>query len=249
MTAQSLPPVSTLTSTNITAFQALPDPSLFIVYLSPSDATLASTFTSFAYERHTSYPFGLTIDPALAEAEGITTPSVVCYQPLVIDAVALSGPFTRESLDSLLRTCTTPSIPPLTRRNINSFLSLRKPIAYLFLPRYPPSASPTPNDILLAALHPFAKAYGPYVSFVHVDAAEYAHMAPMLGLEEGKWPAFVVHDTIRDDVYVHPQDVEIGREGVEMLVLGVLQQTIAPTNRRTEADGGEGRKMGSHDEL
>ncbi|KAL9107315.1 MAG: hypothetical protein Q9227_007767 [Pyrenula ochraceoflavens] len=250
---QSLPTVSLLTASNITAFKTLPVSSLFIAHLSPIDADLIFAYKNFAEAHHHAHPFGITLDPALATSEGTSTPSIVCYNPLLNDASALPGHFDSSSLTSLYESCTAPAITRLTHRNLPEYLSLVKPIAYLFLPRQAPSASPTLNDMPLAALNQVAKSYRSYVSFVHVDAGEFAHMAPMLELEEGKWPAFVVHDHVRDQVYVYPQDEEVRRGGVEELVLGVLKQTLQPTiprAKRVESERTGSQELDAgHDEL
>ncbi|KAL9616925.1 MAG: hypothetical protein Q9160_008238 [Pyrenula sp. 1 TL-2023] len=235
LTKQSLPVVSSLTSFNISDFKAL-DSTVFIAYLDlATSPSLFELYTSFAKAHHQSAPFGLFTAPPSTIGEPITAPAIVAYQnPFAQSSVLSSSTSDSEichaDLSSFFTSALKPLIPALTRRNLSTFVSLRKPILYIFLPQYPPTLSDTPNDILLRDIAPVAKKYSEWVSFVWVDAEEYAHMAPMLELRllEGE-PGAVMHDVVRDRVWVYPREEEVKRGGLEALVLGVLKGEREPT--------------------
>lgn len=251
LTKQSLPQMSSVTDTNHTSFKQIDD-TVFIAFLGASDTELISLYTEAAQAFHESFAFGLSVAPSLAASENIEPPAVVSYQNTNDHSSALTGAFDILSLQDFIHSSSTPFIGQLTRRSMDNYLSLRKPILYIFLPRHPPSLNSTSNDDLLRALGSTARVYGPYVSFVHIDAVDYAHMAPALELRPNIWPAVVMHDVVRDRVWVYPQDDEVEAGKVEALVLGVLKGEIEPTppgaGRETIEENGEGGAL-AHDEL
>lgn len=258
ITKQSLPPAFDVTEVNLNLSFKTIDDIVFVAYVEASDTELISVYTEIAEFYHDSFVFGLCTSPSLAAREHIIPPAVVSYQNINGQISILTSVFDAASLAAFITDSSTPLIAPLTRRNIDTYISLRKPILYIFLPRQPPSLDSTLNDDLLRAVSTTAKVYGPYVSFVHVDAVEYAHMGPMLELRSDTWPAVVMHDVVRDRVWVYPQDEVVEAGKVEELVLGVLKGEIEPTPpgtgvkaamRKEKVEETENEDTKRHDEL
>jgi len=56
------------------------------------------------------------------------------------------------------------------------------------------------------------------MSFAIIDANEYAHMAVNLELEPNKFPAFVIHNILNDQVYPLDQNKAVTAENVGQLL-------------------------------
>jgi protein disulfide-isomerase A1 len=88
-----------------------------------------------------------------------------------------------------------------------------------------------------------AKKYQEYLSFVTIDAVEYAHMAPSLGLEAGIFPALAVQNPTYGQVFPYDQQRVITAEAVESFILDIVQGRVQPSAN------GVGREAAAHDEL
>jgi len=88
-----------------------------------------------------------------------------------------------------------------------------------------------------------AKKYQEYLSFVTIDAGEYAHMAPALGLKAGMFPALAVQNPMYGQVFPYDQQRVITAEAVESFILDIVQGRVQPSVNRA---GGE---EAAHDEL
>jgi len=88
-----------------------------------------------------------------------------------------------------------------------------------------------------------AKKYEEYLSFVTIDAVEYAHMAPALGLEAGVFPALAVQNPMYGQVFPYDQRRVITADTVESFIVDIVQGRVQPSG-----NGGE-REGAAHDEL
>jgi len=78
---------------------------------------------------------------------------------------------------------------------------------------------------------------------VTIDAVEYAHMAPALGLEAGVFPALAVQNPMYGQVFPYDQRRAITVEAVESFITGIAQGRVQPSTGRA------GRERAEHDEL
>lgn len=91
------------------------------------------------------------------------------------------------------------------------------------------------------ALTTLAKKYQEYLSFVIIDALEYASMAPALGLEAGIFPALAVQNPMLGQVFPFDQRRKITPDAVERFVLDIVQGKTKPA--------GSDRDWMVHDDL
>ena len=67
------------------------DETLFVAYLGDADGPEAKAFADVAERYREEFSFGLVSDPAVAESQKATVPSVVCYRTADGDTVTFSA--------------------------------------------------------------------------------------------------------------------------------------------------------------
>jgi protein disulfide-isomerase A1 len=83
-------------------------------------------------------------------------------------------------------------------------------------------------------MRPLAKKYQEYLSFVTIDAVEYASLAHALGLSPGAFPALVVQNPILGQVFLYDQTRAITTDSVEAFILDIVQGKIQPNGLKNE---------------
>ena len=235
MNRAALPTVSILDHSNITAFISV-DETVFIAYVLPGDEALKSTFTELAARHHDKYIFGI----ATETADSMTLPSIVCHQVKEGEEKVLSTQASIDALEKFIEEATAPTIGEFTRRNemkhmkvytssishaiiqILIYLKAGKSLVY-YLAR-------TEKELneYKTLLKPLAKKYKEYLSFVTVDAVEYGHMIPALGLQAGSSPALAVFNPMYGQAFPYDQGRNIRPEAVESFVLDIVQGKVQP---------------------
>jgi protein disulfide-isomerase A1 len=76
------------------------------------------------------------------------------------------------------------------------------------------------------SLKPLAKKFKEYLNFVIVDAMEYGHMLPALGLQDVGSPALAVFNPMYGQTFPHDQQKKITPETVEGLVMDIVQGKV-----------------------
>ena len=97
MIKQSLPAVSLLTAETLEDFKGT-DKVVVVAYIDASDKSNNETFTKVAEKLRDSFPFGASNDAALAEAEGVTAPSIVLYKQFDEGKTVFSEKFDDEAI-------------------------------------------------------------------------------------------------------------------------------------------------------
>jgi hypothetical protein len=75
------------------------DETVFVAYLDASDQTSFGAFEDIALRYRDEFSFGVVVDHAVAEAEGVEALVVVCYRPVDGDIVTLKELKGVEELD------------------------------------------------------------------------------------------------------------------------------------------------------
>jgi protein disulfide-isomerase A1 len=226
-----------------------------IAYIPEEQTTLRSAFTELAYKNHDKFTFGLVADKSLAQAENLQVPSVVVHKLREGEQEVLPGPSGIDALEKFLETATAPPIGEFTRRNelkymkaslallsskifqLNLQSQAGKSLVYYF------AHKPQDLDNYRETLKPLAKKFKEYLNFVTVDAAEYGHMLPALGLQDTGAPALAVFNPMYGQVFPHDQKKKITPGVVEGFVMDIVQGKVQPLGA---GGGGENKK---HTEL
>jgi protein disulfide-isomerase A1 len=93
-------------------------------------------------------------------------------------------------------------------------------------------------------MRPVAKMYKEYLSFVTVDAIEYADFVVPLGLTPGVFPALAVQNPMYGQTFPYDSGAEISPETVGAFVMDIVQGKVKPWD-------GQSRQgtVQTHDEL
>jgi protein disulfide-isomerase A1 len=167
----------------------------------------------------------------------------------------LPGPSGIDALEKFLETATAPPIGEFTRRNELKYMKASlvllssKPFQLIIQSQagkslvYYFALNPQDLDNYRAALKPLAKKFKEYLNFVTVDAVEYGHMLPALGLRDSGFPALAVFNPMYGQAFPYDQEKEITPEVVQSFVMDIVQGKVQPLGAR---GGGENTK---HTEL
>lgn len=245
-----LPVVSALDQNNITEFKS-GDEAVIIAYIPEEEKTLKAAFVELASRNHDKFTFGIASDKSLAKAVNIQIPSVVVHKPKEGEQEVLPGPSGIDALESFLETATAPSIGEFTRKNELKYmragsLSFRtksqltteikagKSLVYYF------ARTSKDRETYRESLKPLAKKFKEYLNFVTVDAVEYGHMLPALGIQDTGSPALAVFNPMYGQAFPYNQK-KITPETVDSFVMDIVQGKVQPL--------GAGGKEVRHTEL
>jgi protein disulfide-isomerase A1 len=231
-----------LDSNNRASFKII-DEYVFIAYLAPDDTASKSLFESLAARNHHRFSFGLASDVRLAKAENVPVPSIVAYHQSEGGKEILSGDWQLKTLADFVERTTAPLIGELTRRNELKYLQAGKSLLYIF------ASASSERSHYQDMLKPLAKKYKDYINFVTIDAMEYAHMAPGLGLKDDSFPAVALLNPMFGQVFpfqAEKSGKEISLEVLEGWVLDIVGGKVKPWTSSNADGGNEGLRR---DEL
>jgi len=231
------------------------DEAVVIAYIPEEQTALRSAFTELASRNRDRFTFGLVTDKSLAQVENVQVPSVVVHKPREGEQEVLPGPSGIDALEKFLETATAPPVGEFTRRNELKYM--KASLAPLFLQDisliiqsqagkslvYYVAHKPQDLDNYREDLKPLAKKFKEYLNFVTVDAVEYGHMLPALGLQDTGSPALAVFNPMYGQAFPHDQKKKITSEVVESFVMDIVQGKVQPLGA-----GGAGENT-KHTEL
>nr|POE64854.1 protein disulfide-isomerase [Quercus suber] len=195
MTKQSLPSVSILqTEAALEEFKTA-DKVVLVGYFAADDKTSNATFTAVADEMRDSFLFGATSDVALAKAEGVKQPSIVLYKTFDEGKNTFEEKFDQEAIEKFAKTAATPLIGEVGPETYAGYMAAGIPLAYIF------SESAEERESLAKTLKPVAESFKGKLSFATIDAKAFGQHAGNLNLEVGKWPAFAIQDTVKNQKF------------------------------------------------
>ena len=227
-----------MTTTNITSFKSI-DKHVFVAYLDPKDTDSGSIFQNLATRNHHRSSFGIVTDARLAKAEKVHVPSIVVYKTSERAEETFTGEWRLKTLEAFVETVSKPLIEDLSRRNEMKYLQAGKSLLYIF------AETSAERLYYQTLLQPLAKKYNEYISFVTIDAVEYVHMAPGLGIVTKAFPAAALQNPTFGQVFPYEIGKEIYVEGLEEWILGIVGGKVQPWSGHSD----ERSKSGSKDEL
>ncbi|KAI0420345.1 thioredoxin-like protein [Xylaria grammica] len=223
------PPVTVLDEEKAAAFQSVDD-TVLIAHINPRDDHVAAALKTIAsqFQDRTSF--------ASVDTPGTTT--VACYNNRDGQKFTLSDLTAVDALSKLVESCMAPLIGEFTRANEMKYLQSGKSLVFFF------ATSSGEREAYVDKMRPVAKMYKEYLSFVTVDADEYADFAAPLGLTPGVFPALSVQNPMYGQTFPYAPGAEISPETVGAFVMDIVQGKVKPW------DGQSRQARGSaHDEL
>lgn len=194
MTKQSMPAVSTIDSSTLEDFKTA-DKVVLVAYFAADDKASNKTFQTVAESFRDSYLFGATNDAALAKAEGVKQPGIVLYKSFDEGKSTFDGKFDEEEISTFAKTSSIPLIGEVGPETYASYMAAGIPLAYIF------AETPEERETLGKELKEVAEKHKGKVSFATIDAKAFGQHAGNLNLEVGKWPAFAIQDTQKNQKF------------------------------------------------
>ncbi|KAK5126326.1 hypothetical protein LTR85_010562 [Meristemomyces frigidus] len=195
MTKQSLPSVSALLSEAALDEFKTADKVVLVGFFGADDKSSNITFSEVADELRDSFLFGATSDAALAKAEGVKQPAIVLYKTFDEGKNTFEEGFTKDSVTEFAKTASTPLIGEVGPETYAGYMAAGIPLAYIF------AETPEERASLSQTLKPVAEAHKGKLNFATIDAKAFGQHAGNLNLEAGKWPAFAIQDTQKNQKF------------------------------------------------
>ncbi|KAH0595320.1 hypothetical protein MHUMG1_07070 [Metarhizium humberi] len=207
MVKQSLPAVSLLTKDTLEEFKTA-DKVVVVAYLAADDKASNETFTTVAEKLRDNYLFGGVNDAAVAEAEGVKFPSIVLYKSFDEGKNTYTEKFDAEAIEKFAKTAATPLIGEVGPETYADYMSAGIPLAYIF------AETQEERDDLSKDLKPIAEKYKGKINFATIDAKSFGAHAGNLNLKTDKFPAFAIHETVKNLKFPYDQDKKITKDAI-----------------------------------
>lgn len=222
MVKQSLPAVSEVTKDTLEEFKKA-DKVVLVAYLSADDKASSEVFTAAAEKLRDNYPFGVSTDAALAEAEGVTAPAVVLYKDFDEGKSVFSEKFDAEEIEKFAKTAATPLIGEVGPETYSDYMSAGLPLAYIF------AETAEERKEISDLLKPIAEAQRGVVNFGTIDAKSFGAHAGNLNLKTDKFPAFAIQEVAKNQKFPFDQEKELKEKDVAKFVDSFAAGKIEPS--------------------
>ena len=225
MTKQSLPAVSDVTKDTFEDFKKA-DKLVAIAFVPSSTDAPAAEFSATANKHRDDYLFGLSTDPEVAAAAGVTPPAIVVFRSFDEPQTEYPYPIASaqvKDIESWIGDLSIPIIDEVGAENYQTYASSGKPLAYLFV-----DPTDEKHGEYVAMIKPIAAKYKGKLNFVWIDAIKYGDHARALNLLESKWPSFVIQDLRKQLKYPFDQSKDLTAEAAEEQVELFLDNKLEP---------------------
>ncbi|KAL9072458.1 MAG: hypothetical protein Q9157_005104 [Trypethelium eluteriae] len=223
MTKQSMPAVSLLDKDTLEDFKTA-DKVVLIAFFDATDKTSNETFGKVADGLRDSFLFGATSDAELAEKEGVKQPGVALYKTFDEGKNVFEDKFEQKQIEEFIGTSSIPLIGEVGPETYAGYMAAGIPLAYIF------AETPEDRESLATTLKPVAEKHKGAVNFATIDAKAFGQHAGNLNLEVGKWPAFAIQETVKNQKFpLLPQDEKLTEKSVGKFVDDFVAGKIEPS--------------------
>ncbi|OJJ43315.1 hypothetical protein ASPZODRAFT_103822 [Penicilliopsis zonata CBS 506.65] len=222
MVKQSLPAVSSVNEENLEDFKTM-DKIVIIGYIGSDNQKQSESFQAFAEEQRDNYLFGSSDDATLADSEAVTQPAIVLYKDFDEKKAVYTGEFDQEAILTWIKTASTPLVGEIGPETYSSYMSAGIPLGYIF------AETQEERDELKEAFRPIAEKHRGAINIATIDAKAFGAHAGNLNLDPTKFPAFVIHDTVKNTKFPYDQTKAIEAESVGEFIDDVLNDKVEPS--------------------
>lgn len=222
MVKQSLPAVSVLTKDTLEEFKTA-DKVVLVAYIAADDKNSNESFSAVAESLRDNYLFGGVNDAAVAEAEGVKFPSIVLYKSFDEGKNKFEGKFEVDAIKEFAKVSATPLIGEVGPETYADYMSAGIPLAYIF------SETEEERESLSKDLKAVAEKYKGKINFATIDAKSFGAHAGNLNLKSDKFPAFAIHETVKNQKFPFDQDKEITKKSISKFVDDYAAGKIEPS--------------------
>ncbi|KAF2144485.1 uncharacterized protein K452DRAFT_142528 [Aplosporella prunicola CBS 121167] len=222
MTKQSMPAVSTLAKDTIEEFKTA-DKVVLVAFFDKDDKASNETFTSVANGLRDEYLFGAINDATVAKAEGVKQPAIVLYKSFDEGKDVFSEKFDKEAIEQFTKTAATPLVGEVGPETYAGYINAGIPLAYIF------AETADEREELAKELKSVAEKHKGAINFATIDAKTFGQHGANLNLEVGKWPAFAIQDTTKNQKFPFDQDKKITKKAIGSYVDDFLAGKVEPS--------------------
>jgi protein disulfide-isomerase A1 len=222
MTKQALPAVSVLTADTLEDFKTA-DKVVVVAYFDKDDKSSNETFSSVAQDLRDDYLFGAVSDADLIKAEGVKTPSIVLYKSFDEGKNTFTEQFDKEAIEKFTRSSATPLIGEVGPETYSGYMAAGIPLAYIF------AETAEEREELSKELKSVAEKHKGKINFAVIDAKAFGQHGGNLNLEVGKWPAFAIQETIKNQKFPFDQSVKLTKKAVGKFVDEFVAEKLSPS--------------------
>ncbi|KAI8939760.1 hypothetical protein NX059_003503 [Plenodomus lindquistii] len=222
MTKQALPAVSDVTKDTLEEFKTA-DKVVLVAYFAADDKASNETFTSVANGLRDNFLFGATSDAALAKAEGVSQPGLVLYKSFDDGKDVFTEKFDADAIREFAKVAATPLIGEVGPETYSGYMAAGLPLAYIF------AETQEERDDFAKQLKPLALKHKGAINFATIDAKNFGQHAGNLNLEVGKWPAFAIQRTDKNEKFPYSQDKKITEKDIGSFVDDFVAGKVEPS--------------------
>ncbi|KAJ3276824.1 protein disulfide-isomerase precursor [Terramyces sp. JEL0728] len=174
------------------------------------------------------YIFAATTSEKLIKAKEVVAPAVVLYKKFDEGKNTFDGKYEKEALSEFVKVSATPVMDDIGPQNYEKYMSMGLPMGYFFY------ATPEQKAEHGPAFEAVAKSQKGKINFVYLDANLYGAHADNVGLKQGEWPAFALHDTVKNEKFPYDQTKALEASEIKKLVDGFASGSLKPTLKSEE---------------
>ncbi|KAJ8130926.1 hypothetical protein O1611_g2697 [Lasiodiplodia mahajangana] len=223
------PTITVLDEEKSANFQSVDD-TVIIARINSHDEHITTAFKTIASKFRDRASFG--------SLDTVGTTTIACYNNKDEQKFTLSDLTAIDALPKLVESCLAPLIGEFTRANEIKYLQSGKSLVLFF------AETSDEREEYIKKMRPVAKMYKEYLSFVTVDANEYADFTVPLGLTPGIFPALAVQNPMYGQTFPYDSGAEISPETVGAFVMDIVQGKVKPWDGRSRQETAQ-----THDEL
>ncbi|KAF1956626.1 protein disulfide-isomerase [Byssothecium circinans] len=221
MTKQSLPAVSVLSKDTVEEFKTS-DKVVLVAYFAADDKTSNETFSAVASALRDNYLFGAINDADIAKKDGVKQPGLVLYKTFDDGKDVFTEKFEKEAIESFAKVAATPLIGEVGPETYSGYMAAGIPLAYIF------AETPEERETLAKDLKPIALKHKGKINFATIDAKSFGQHAGNLNLEVGKFPAFAIQKTDKNQKFPFDQSKALTEKDITSFVDDFVAGKLEP---------------------
>ncbi|KAJ3316022.1 protein disulfide-isomerase precursor [Boothiomyces sp. JEL0838] len=227
MKKQLLPAVSELTTKS--ELEALTEENkVVVVGFFAEGSKERGVFDKVASVLRDDYIFAATSSEKLIKANDVAAPAVVLFKKFDEGKDTFEGKYEKDALSEFVKVSATPVMDDIGPQNYEKYMSMGLPMGYFFY------ATPEQRSEHGPTFEAIAKEHKGKINFVYLDANLYGAHADNVGLKQGEWPAFAIHNTVKNEKFPYDQSKALEAADIKALVKGFASGTLKPTLKSEE---------------
>jgi len=208
---------------------------VLVGYFAADDKSSNDTYSKVADALRDNYLFGATSDASLAKEAGVEQPAIVLYKTFDEGKNTFDEKFDVDAIKKFAKTAATPLIGEVGPETYSGYMESGLPLAYIF------AETEDERKEISTELRAIAEKFKGKISFATIDAKAFGQHGSNLNLEVGKWPAFAIQDTAKNQKFPFDQTKKLTEKLISKFVedfdTGKLEPSIKSEPELKTQDG------------